>query len=234
MSSEGKNGNEESLVRRIQDSHSHPDDNDLQQQLMNDCFTYFLSLPETDHHLFCEKNKATILVYLLLVLASFNENEVLEELRKRAHASLDKCTNCVIGFHAVRADFREKFINIRKINFQNTNVIMERLAKWEADYLSLKIRSSIDTPGDLSTTVTSCLVECMIWPRLLRMNSDLKSYFDHSFALMDTVDRESLSKVLKFYPGLIYCLFEGSSNEREWALSKFPYFSSTLLQLVLS
>ena len=227
MSSEGKNENEESLVRRIQDSHSHPDDNDLQQQLMNDCFTYFLSLPETDHHLFCEKNKATILVYLLLVLASFNENEVLEELRKRAHASLDKCTNCVIGFHAVRADFREKFINIRKISFQNTNVIMERLAKWEADYLSSKIRSSIDTPGDLSTTVTSCLVECMIWPRLLRMNSDLKSYFDHSFPLIDTVDRESLSKVLKFYPGLIYCLFEGSSNEREWALSKFPYGDDT-------
>ena len=70
MSSEGKNENEESLVRRIQDSHSHPDDNDLQQQLMNDCFTYFLSLPETDHHLFCEKNKATILVYLLLELWS--------------------------------------------------------------------------------------------------------------------------------------------------------------------
>jgi len=223
MSSEKRsNNNEEELVKRIQDSHSQPDDNTLQQQLMNDCFTYFLSLPESDHHLFCEKNKATILVYLLLVLASFNENEVLDELRKRAHNSLDKCTNCVIGFHAVRADFREKFINLRNISYQNTNVIMERLAKWEADYLTSKIRASIDTPGDLSATVTGCLLECMIWPRLLRMNTDLKSYFDHSFTLMDNVHQQNLSKVL-FYPGLIYCLFDGSNDEREWALSKFPY-----------
>lgn len=216
---------EDKLIKRIEDSHLHPDDNDLQQALMMDCFQYFVSLPDSDKHLFCKKERATILVYLLLVLTSFNAEEIMVEVLKRARESLNSCKRCVFGFHVTRALLREKFLVKRKISYQNVEIIMQRLASWESDYLENKIRTSIDTPGDLSSTITNTLVESMLWPRLLRQNKDLKNYFDHSFALMGSVDENTFQSVLRFYPGIIYCLFEGTNQERTWALSKLPYDS---------
>lgn len=213
---------EEKLVARIDDSHHHPDDMKLQQQLMNDCFTYFLSL-DSKEHLFCVKNRATIVVYLLVVLASFNDNNVLTEIQQRSRQSLDSCTNCIFGFHHVRASLREKFIIERKVSYKNTEVIMKRLADTDSKYLSERIRSSIDIPGNLSDIVSNTLLECMVYPRLLRSSDDLRSYIDQSFGLIDEVQEKYLSKVLPVYSGLLYCLFEGTEKQRTWAVSALPY-----------
>ncbi|VEU19969.1 DEKNAAC100344 [Brettanomyces naardenensis] len=103
---------------------------------------------------------------------------------------------------------------------------MERLAEWEADYLSERIRSSIDTLGSLADVIKDSLVECMLFPRLLRCNAELKKYFDRSFALMDVIDKSTFHPILRFYPGLIYCLFDGQEQQRAWAISKLPYHSN--------
>lgn len=218
-----------SLVERIHSIYTD-DDTSAQEVIIQDCMTYYTSQLEGDveckTHLFCSsESSTTIISYLIVVLAGFGvdfSNEQFVPIRE----CLDNCTKCLVQYHLQRAIIRKNFITLKKVSYQNVENTMVTAAKWESDHLYKLISNSIENKLDnenLKTLLAKILAECLMNPRLLRLNQKLNTYFNHCLTFLSSAHDLIEDAGVKIYPGLIYLMFNGNDEQKAWAYSKLPY-----------
>jgi senataxin len=218
------------ILNRISQTYT-ADDAKLQENVVEECMQYYLSIKDNNDHLFCSsKTSASVLSFLIVVLAGFDIDFNIDQFTP-IRSCIDNCTDCLIQYHLNRAEIRKKFILEKKINYNSINLTMEKAAIWEANHLYDKISLSIENKlnnNDLKFLLSKILSECLLNPKILRLNKKLKTYFNHCINFFDSAHNLLISKNLKFYPGLIYLLFSDDENQRNWALSKLPYKTDSI------
>lgn len=215
-----------SLVEKIYSTYTE-DDSAFQEQILHDCMTHYTTIKEENgEHMFCSSDSsATIISYLIVVLAGFGvdfSKEQFYPIRK----CLDNCTKCLIQYQLKRAVIRKNFIVLKGVSYNNVNHTMESAGLWESNHLYKLISDSIENKLDnenLKELLSKILAECLLNPKLLRLNQKLKTYFDHCQSFLDSAHTLLTKAGLKTYPGLIYLMFCGNDEQKAWSLSKFPY-----------
>lgn len=204
------------------------DDASLQEAVVEEAMAFFLEADSLHHdHIFCHsENSATIVSFLIIILAGF-EVDFNSEQFACIKQCLEKCTKCLFSYHNARSTLRSKFLLEKKVQYDSMEKTLNVPSKWQADTVLETLNQAINEklPTDqLTNIVSSILIQCMIHPRLLRLNDNLKSYFHGCFKFFEPA-HDVLSKYYKVYPGLIYLMFEGSTTERDWALDKLYAYS---------
>ncbi|TID30357.1 hypothetical protein CANINC_001059 [Pichia inconspicua] len=215
-----------SLVDKIHSTYTE-DDSSFQEQILHDCMTHYTTIKEENgEHMFCSSDSsATIISYLIVVLAGFGvdfSNEQFHQIRK----CLDNCTKCLIQYQLKRATIRKNFIVLKGVSYNNVNHTMEAAGLWESNHLYQLISDSIENKLDnenLKILLSKILAECLLNPKLLRLNQKLKTYFDHCHTFLDLAHTKLIEAGLKVYPGLLYLMFCGNDEQKKWSLSKLPY-----------
>lgn len=211
------------IVDRIAQTYT-ADDSQLQESVVEECMQFYLSIEQNDH-LFCNSDtSATVMAFLIVVLAGFDvdfKNEQFLPIRR----CIDTCTDCMIQYHLHRAHVKRMFTLEKKVPYSSIQLAMEKPANWEATHLYGIVSDSIEKKLDndtLKTLLVKVLAECLVNPRILRLHPKLKAYFDHCTTFLDSA-HELIAKQLKIYPGLLFLMFSDDDNQRNWALSKLPY-----------
>lgn len=211
------------IVDRISQTYT-ADDSQLQESVVEECMQFYLSIEQNDH-LFCNSDvAATVMSFLIVVLAGFDvdfNNEQFLPIRR----CIDSCSDCMIQYHLHRADIRKKFTLDKKVPYKSIQLTMEKPALWEANHLYDKISDSIEKKLDndaLKAVLTKILAECLLNPKILRIHPKLKAYFDHCTSFLNAA-HDVIAKHLKIYPGILFLMFSDDDNQRNWALSKLPY-----------
>lgn len=214
----------EGIVDRIFQTYT-ADDAKLQESVVEECMQFYLSIQ--DHsHIFCNSSvSCKVLSFLIVVLAGFDvdfNNEQFKPIR----TCIDSCTNCLIHYHLERAQIRKNFITLKKVPYKSIQLTMEKPAAWEANHLYNQITNSIENKLDnesLKSLLAKIIAECLLNPKILRINKKLETYFNHCIKFYDSAHDLLVSGDLKIYPGIVYLLFSDDENQRNWALSKLPY-----------
>lgn len=210
------------LVARIGQSFLQEDPT-LQEAVVEEAMAFFLETDTSHHdHIFCNsKESATIVSFLIIILAGF-EVDFNSEQFASIKSCLQNCHKCLFMYHSARSKLRSKFLLEKDVQYDSMEKTLNVPSKWQADTLLETLNNAINEklPADqLTTIVSNILIQCMIHPRLMRLNANLKSYFHGCFKFFEPA-HEIISKTYKIYPGLIYLMFEGSESERDWALEK--------------
>ncbi|KAH3668144.1 hypothetical protein OGAPHI_001898 [Ogataea philodendri] len=206
------------LVELIENSHTKPTDDEVQQNVFNECYKYFVSLEQ--EHLFCDKTSAQIACYLLVICIAFDDSEILDNIKSKTRNSLDRCPKCIVGFHEARANARNDLLLKRNLPYDKISIVIQRVFQWEAqslvDRLS-KLQFTRDEDLLQDTDVLNTITECLICPQLLRTNENLKTLCSH--LLEEVTKHRSIKPNLDVFAGILYFMFEGSEYQRDWALS---------------
>jgi len=216
-------GHGEEILSRIRQSYT-TDDSELQERVIEESMQYFLSTKH-ERHLFCKSETSALILSFLIVVVSGFDVDFPEEQFLSMRECMYSCTDCLVSYHLARAKIRKHFITLKKVPYKSIQLTMDKPAKWEAEYLFRCISEAIENSvnvEEMTKVVTKVLKECLLNPKILRLHSKLKVYFDNCTSHLNLAHQD-LSKFLKIYPGLIYLLFEGDDAQRNWALSVLPY-----------
>lgn len=211
------------IFESIQNSFTS-NDAELQERVVEQSMQFYLSTKDQTH-LFCSsETSASILSFLIVVVSGFDV-DFPEEQFMPIRNCISSCTDCLIAYHLARAEVRKNFIMWKKVPYKSVQLTMEKPAIWEANYLFKNITEAIEKKVDNSSMkdlIVKLLAECLLNPKILKLNPKLKIYFDSCTSHLH-LSHQLLLKKIKIYPGIIYLLFEGNEEQRNWALSTFPY-----------
>ena len=217
-----------SIADRISQTYTENDPG-LQESVVEECMQFYLSISSDDttkSHMFCKsQTSSTVISFLIVVLAGFDvdfDNEQFIPIR----TCIDHCTDCLIQYHINRAKIRKNFILLKKVPYSSIQLTMEKPSVWEGKHLYKKISKSIEDKLDnesLKIVLSKILAECLLNPKILRLNHNLKTYFDHCTTFLNSAHNLLHERNMDYYPGLVYLLFSENPDQRNWALSKLPY-----------
>lgn len=204
------------------------DDPGVQEAVVEEAMAFFL---ETDAaqsgqdgppHIFCKsQDAATVVAFLVVILAGFEVDFAADQFTG-IRDSLEGCDECLLAYHSARAALRVRFLTEKHVRYDSMEKTLNVPARWMADSLLDTLNAALANKDDteaLPVVVSKILIRCLVHPRLLRLNQNLKVYFHGCFKFLMSA-HEKLSPLCKLYPGLLYLLFEGSAEERDWALAR--------------
>lgn len=194
-----------------------------ESKLLGELLRLISNLP-VDIHLFCDPNFGPISIFCL-TLFSFNNKDTIAWLQNRFNLILSECSNCILRFTQGKCKMLQHFAIQRKVSHEHVSKFNEIVCAWRAQALLLTLRSisvENDTNPVLSKEANLAVFECICNPQLLRSCKELKAIFDVIFGkmiiskhpLLDTSSNKGLDR---FTAGVIYCWFEGTLEQVEWA-----------------
>lgn len=204
------------LVEDIKASHERPGDSQLQEVVLKKCIKYLHD--NSLYHLFCDPFMYPISVHSLL-LFSFLNNEILHWLKPKIVDSLQSCRRCVEEFSNSKSALRYNFAILRRIPMKQVVHFLNVLNNWEASRILetfIPFASEIKSghSPSLSPRVEYAVLECLVCPDVVRINSDVKDlFFSIIFYLQGS---GSWPYDIKLYPLLLYGVFEEKGQKRDW------------------
>ncbi|CAX42978.1 helicase, putative [Candida dubliniensis CD36] len=214
----------DSLVRLITQSLSEPGNSPTHETAIKHTIEY-LRKYKNNPHWFCNRYMYSIACYSL-ILFSFPNNAVLEELKPDIAKSLSKCTSCLRAFAIAKTQLRSGFITNKKTPIANVNQFINAITSWEATLVQPCLNlvyNNLETIEKVQAQLHLCRDWFMVNPDLLRHYKDNKEKFAHIVRVLRAKDELPTSPAL--LAGLVYLLFEGSGEEKLWAFEWMKHLS---------
>ncbi|GMM29931.1 putative DNA/RNA helicase [Martiniozyma asiatica (nom. inval.)] len=218
----------EQLLNDIDESFAL-DNSTQQESVVERAMHHFLSI-QTEHgdHIFCHSPaSAKVVTFLIIVLSGFDVDLSANEFVS-IKTSLSQCSNCLYHYNNQRTLIRKQFLLIKKVGYNILEETFNKPSQWESDWLLNNLNEEIHRKSNddkLGKTLTLILTACLLDPRIIRLNKDLHTYFNGCFSFYDQA-HNLITQNTKLYPGLIFLLFEGSQDQRNWALNKLYEFKT--------
>ncbi|CCH43533.1 hypothetical protein BN7_3085 [Wickerhamomyces ciferrii] len=213
------------LVRIIKESHKNSTDDALQQDALQRSMTYIHNHAE-EKHLFCDKLMFHPAIHAL-ILFSFPENDALTWYKEKIAHSLNTCSKCIMLFHRGRAKLKLTFAIERGIDASSVQEFTSIILRWEAQRLLDRLKPEwdqyifdrqVNTTKDVPRGVLFGFAEFLYAPGILRQNAEVKALFNDIFNFLQSINHKFIATAPAITPGMIYLLFDGDSEQREWAM----------------
>ncbi|ODV84733.1 hypothetical protein CANARDRAFT_28879 [[Candida] arabinofermentans NRRL YB-2248] len=175
------------------------------------------------------------LCYAMFLIFSFEKNppKYPEDFEPEIRKALNRCHDCIKGYHAARAQVKLDFILKRKVSYANVEAVLGRMFEWEAATLIDALKNMNIGSEHYSThpVFKTAMIECLICPSLVRKSDTLATFMTHALELT----RSTPTKLnIPLTPGILHFLFRGKPSERNWALSTLPYNTISGVSMVAS
>ena len=206
----------DNLVKLINLSLSEPGNSPTHETAIKQTIEY-LRKYKNDPHWFCRPYMYPIACYSL-ILFSFPNNPVLEELKVYIGKSLLTCPYCLRAFAIAKTHLRNGFITMKKTPIVNVNQFLKAITTWEAALVQPCLNlvyNSLETIEKVQKQLHHCRDWFMSNPDLLRYYKDNKEKFAHIVKVLCASGK--LPSPGTLFAGLVYLLFEGSGEEKLWA-----------------
>ncbi|SCV02658.1 LAMI_0H01640g1_1 [Lachancea mirantina] len=212
------------VLPQIEQVYSHSDQHIDEARLLTELLRVIAQIPDK-FHLFCDPTFGPISVFCL-TLFSFSNQETIEWLKKKFNPVLAECSDCVSAFTRGKCQMLQHFAVRRKVPHEHVMKFNNIISLWRSEAL-LPVVQGISVNNNTNVSVTpqikTALHECLCNPQVLRNSEKLKATFDAIFRyLYDSqhpfLDVNGYAKKAKpFTAGIIYCWFEGTSEESAWS-----------------
>lgn len=213
-SSEKPEGFEE-ILKEIQISFENNNDAVVQERVFKNAFNY-VRKNTPKRHWFCDKYMFPVVIHLMIVF-SFPPSEISKWIRLRIEESCENCQLCTIQYHKGKITLKEQLTYDKKIPMKQVNEFMKVIDVWESESAEANLEPFLNQELTLSILPTKLMfgiMSCLLNPNILRINQklnlDLKAVFTK-------VPQTSLPEPTLLVPGIVYFLFEGSLEEKQWA-----------------
>ncbi|ODQ77343.1 hypothetical protein BABINDRAFT_169216 [Babjeviella inositovora NRRL Y-12698] len=215
------------LLELIATTHREPGNQLLDESVLQQSLDYLSKLPETTH-LFCDPDAYPVTVHLM-ILYTFGDSDVLRWFSARTARWLDVCQRCCCMFHRGVAQLKDNFVMIRGIAVPQVREFIDIIYDHHAARLlpvltaeAERVAAEDSTTATLSPRAALALADMLSGPHLFRRSATLKQCFSRLFNL--TIVQDEFIKPQILLPGTLYLLFDGTLQERLWALNLLQSF----------
>lgn len=195
-----------------------------ESQLLGELLKLLSEIPP-DFHLFCDPIINPISIFCLTIF-SFNEQYTINWVQNKFNPILSQCDQCILNFSRGKCNMLQHFAIQRNVPHEHVSKFNDIVCQWRINSLFpvLKnIRVIDDKTVDFNKTLEMAIFEIICNPHMLRLNKNLKNYFDVIFKYLFNSKNEFLNfnnpekGITTFVPGIIYCWCEGTQEEINWS-----------------
>ncbi|KAL6452796.1 SEN1 Helicase SEN1 [Candida maltosa Xu316] len=204
------------IVALIHQSSSEPGNSPIHGQTIKLSVDYLKKYKDVPHW-YCDPLMYPIASYAL-ILFSFANNPILEELKPRMVDSLSKCTTCMQGFARGKCEIRLRFAVQNKTPIANVNQFINTINTWEASIVEPKLDEvyrNLAIIESYKEKLNIVVHWCMGNTDLMRNFKNVKDKFNRITYELQNKNHLPIPKDL--LPGLIYLIFESQHSQAEWA-----------------
>lgn len=201
----------------------------VESEILGELLKYLSEIP-INFHLFCNPIVQPISIFCLTVF-SFTEQDTVNWLKNKFNPILQTCQDCILQFTRGKCRMLQHFAIERHVPHEHVSKFNDIVCQWRIESLAPVIRDIkvVDNIVQIDTHLQMAIYELICNPHILRLNKNLKDYFDVLFKYLYNskhfllnFDHELGIKI--FLPGIIYCWCEGSIEEIKWATSILKKF----------
>ncbi|KAG7664856.1 SEN1 [[Candida] subhashii] len=228
------------LINLIERSNNESGSSEVQETVLKQSYQYLLQ-NQHNQHWFCDSYMFRPATHAL-ILFSFPNNQLLSKLQPFIKRSLTSCEDCLRYFNRGKAELRLNFAINKGIKLNMVDQFLAVLVQWESSILGpmlTNINNELLNLITLTNEVNISIAWCLNNPTILRNERIVREEFTRLIKYL--YGNKLLPLPNQLFPGMIYLMFEGCTEEKRWVKqcfsrlleSKFQFNKLTLEEEVI-